>query len=51
MLIESFAWYSGLGWYLYSLGVYMTASQYILAFIVSGEKSGIVLIGMPLYVT
>ena len=51
MLIESFAEYSSLGWHLCSLRVCMTSDQALLAFIVSGEKSGIMLIGLPLYVT
>ena len=29
----------------------MTSDQALLAFIVSGEKSGVILIGLPLYVT
>jgi hypothetical protein len=29
----------------------MTSAQDLLAFIVSGEKSGAILIGLPLYVT
>jgi hypothetical protein len=29
----------------------MTSAQNLLAFIVSGEKSGVILIGLPLYVT
>jgi hypothetical protein len=29
----------------------MTSAQDLLAFIVSGEKSGVILIGLPLYVT
>jgi hypothetical protein len=51
MVIESFAGYSSLGWHLYSLGVCMTSAQDLLAFIVSDEKSGIILIGLLLYVT
>ena len=51
MVIESFAGYSSLGWHLCSLRVYMTSVQDLLAFIVSGEKSGVILIGLPLYVT
>ena len=51
MVIESFAVYSSLGWHLCSLRVYMTSVQNLLAFIVSGEKSGVILIGLPLYVT
>jgi hypothetical protein len=34
-----------------SLRVCMTSTQDLLAFIVSGEKSGVILIGLPLYVT
>ena len=51
MVIESFAEYSSLGWHLYSLRVCMTSAQDLLDFIVSGEKSGVILIGLPLYVT
>jgi hypothetical protein len=45
------AGYSSLGWYLCSLGVCITSVQDLLAFIVSGEKSGVILISLPLYVT
>ena len=52
MVIESFAGYSSsLGWHLCSHSVCITSVPDLLAFIVSGEKSGIVLIGLPLYVT
>ena len=51
MAIESFAGYSSLGWHLCSLRDCMISAQDILAFIVSGEKSGIILIGLSLYVT
>ena len=51
MVIESFAGYSSLGWHLCSLRVCMTSAQDLLAFIVSGEKSGVILIGLPLYVS
>jgi hypothetical protein len=34
-----------------SLRVCMTSAQDFLAFIVSGEKSCVILIGLPLYVT
>ena len=51
MVIESFAGYSSLGWHLYSLRVCITSLQDLLAFIVSDEKSGVILIGLPLYVT
>ena len=51
MLIESFAGYSSLDLHLCSLRVCMTSGQDLLTFIVSGEKSGVILIGLPLYVT
>ena len=51
MVIETFAEYSSLGWHLCSLRVCMTSAQDLLAFIVSGDKSGVILIGLPLYVT
>jgi hypothetical protein len=51
MVIESFAGYNSLGWHLCSLRVCITSVQDLLAFIVSGEKSSVVLIGLPLYVT
>ena len=51
IVIESFAGYSILGWYLCLIRVCITSVQDILAFIVSGEKSGVILIGLPLYVT
>ena len=46
MVIESLAGYSSLGWHFC-----ITSVQDPLAFIVSGEKSGVILIGLPLYVT
>jgi hypothetical protein len=45
MIIESFVGYSSQGWYLCSLRVCMTSAQDLLAFIVSDEKSGVILIG------
>ena len=51
MVIESLAGYSSLGWHLCSLRVSITSVQDLQAFIVSGEKSGVNLIGLPLYVT
>ena len=51
MVIESFAEYSSLHWHLCSVRVCMTSAQDILGFIVSGEKAGIILIALPLYVT
>ena len=51
MVIESFAGYSSLGWHFCSLRVYITSVQDLLAVIVSREKSGVILICVPLYVT
>ena len=51
MVIESFAGYSSLSWHLCSPSVCITSVQDLLAFIVSGEKSGVILIGLPLYAT
>ena len=51
MVIESLAGFKSLGWHLCSLSICITSVQYILSFIVSGEKSGVILIGLPLYVT
>jgi hypothetical protein len=48
MLIESFVGYSRLGWLCF-LRVYITSAQDLLAFIVSGEKSGVILIDLALY--
>ena len=47
MVIESLAGYCSLGWHLCSLSVCITSVQALLAFIVSGEKSGEILIGLP----
>ena len=51
MLIENFVGYSCLAWHLCSLRIYMTSAQDLLAYIVSAEKSGVILIGLPLYFT
>ena len=51
MLVESYAGYISLGWHLCSLRVCMTSAQDLLAFIVSGENSGIILKGSSLYVS
>ena len=51
MVIESFAGYRSLGWHLCSLGVCIKSAQDLLVFMVSGEKSVVILIGLPLYVT
>jgi hypothetical protein len=51
MVIESFAGYSSLGCHLCSLRVYITSVQDVLDYIISGEKSGVILIGLPIYVT
>jgi hypothetical protein len=53
MVVESFARYSSLypGCHLCSLMVCMRSAQDFLDFIVSGEKSGVILKGLPLYIT
>ena len=51
MVILNFVGYSSLGRHLCSLRVCITSVQDLLPFIVSGEKSGVVLIGLPSYVT
>lgn len=51
MVIESFTGYSSLGWHMWSLHVCITLDHDLLAFIVSNEKSVVILIGLPLYVT
>ena len=51
MVIESFAGYSSPGWHMCSLRICMRSAQGLLAFIVSGEKSGVIPIGLSLYVT
>ena len=51
MMIESLAGYSNLGWHLWTLRVCVTSVQAVLAFRVSVEKFGVILIGLPLYVT
>ena len=50
MVFERLAGYSSLGWHLCSLSVCITSVQALLAFIVSGEKSGVILIGLSLYI-
>ena len=50
MVIESFAGIVVWAGIFCSLRVYMTSAQDLLAFIVSGEKSGVTLLGLPLYV-
>ena len=51
IVIESLAGYSSLGWHLCSLSVCITSVQTLLAYIVSGEKSGVIMIGLSLYVS
>ena len=51
MVTESFAGYCGLGWHLWSLNVCIMFDHDLLAFIVSNEESGIILIGLHLYGT
>ena len=51
MVKESFAGYSSLSLHPWSLSICNTSIQDFLAFMVSIEKSGVILIGLPLYVT
>ena len=51
LVTESFAGYSSLGCHLCFLMVCITSAQDLLAFMVSGEKPGVILIGLPLYIT
>ena len=51
IVTESFARYRSLGWHPWSFSVYITFDQDLLAFTISIEKSGVILIGLPLYVT
>ena len=48
MVIETLAGYSSLGWHLCSLRVCIKSVQDLLAFLASGEKSGVILIGLHL---
>jgi len=50
IFLESFAGYHILGWHLCSPRVYMKFAQDLLSFIVSVEKSGVILRGLPLYI-
>ena len=51
IVYESFVGYGNLGWHWCSISVCITTVQDLLAFMVSGEKSRVILIGLPLYVT
>jgi hypothetical protein len=51
MVIENFPGYSSLSWHLWSVRVCMNSFQDLLAFIVSGENFGVIMIGLPLYGT
>ena len=51
MVIKGFAGYSSLSRHLCSLRICMTSAQDLLVFIVSREKSGVILTGMILHVT
>ena len=51
MVIEGFARYSSWGWHFYSLRVCITSIEDLLACTVYIEKSGVILIGLPLYIT
>ena len=49
MLTEHLAGYNSMDWHLCSLRACMTSDQALLAFIVSVEKSGVILVGLALY--
>ena len=51
VVFKSFAGYSSLGLHLCSLRVCLTSPQDLLAFRVSGEMSGVIFLGLCLYVT
>ena len=51
IVIKSFTGYSTIGLHPWSLSVCSTSVQDLLAFMVFIEKSGVVLIGLPLHVT
>jgi hypothetical protein len=51
MVIKSLDAYSSLGCHFCSLSVRITSVQDLLAFIVSGEKYRVFLIGLPFFVT
>jgi hypothetical protein len=51
MVIERSSGYSSLGWRLWFLRGYKTSVQALLPFRVSVEKSTVVLVSLPLYVT
>ena len=51
MVNASFAGYSSLGLHPWSLSFCSTSIQDLLAFMVSSQKSGVILIVFPLYVT
>jgi hypothetical protein len=49
-IIENLTGYSSLGWHFCSLMVCITSAQDLLAFRVCGEKSGVILRGLLLYI-
>lgn len=51
MVTESIVGYTSLGWYLQSLKIWSIAVKSIMDFRDSIEKAGVILIGLPLYVT
>ena len=50
MVTESFPGYHSLGWHLCSLSVCLTSAKDLLTFIVSGKNTGVILIGLILYI-
>jgi hypothetical protein len=51
MVIESFSWYSSLGWHLCSLRICMTSAEDLLILSLSVDKSGVILTSLRLYVS
>ena len=50
-VVDSFAGYSSLGWHPWYLNIFIMFDHDLLAFIVSTEKSGVILFSLPLHVT
>jgi hypothetical protein len=51
MFVKNFTGFSNLGWHLCSLMGCIMSTEELLAFVDSGEKSGVILIGLSPYVT
>jgi hypothetical protein len=51
MVTEGFVGYGSFGWHFCFLSYCTTFAQDVIAFIVSGEKTGVILVDLPSYVT